>query len=300
MFNFLYGKEETQIIVSDNKDFVINNFLKQISSLYYDMKIDKIEINELKKGEILKLRLIYLLLLLNIIHPNTFNEKELNQNVEWTIKYNIITYLINVTIKNKNYQIKENFLLLLQDKELFKELIKSDENHDELYIWLYDLIERILKSHNYKFDKSYVRTLYKLSYEMENKNNLITQTQNQVNIELVLLNFLLQILPYLKTKNKELIKINERELKDRNSLYSPFRNILLFVYFIYFICIIIIIIIEIKRKFIINIFKKNIIIYIIYYIIWIVIFVLLIVTISSIIFIYKLEHEYRPDIMIKF
>ena len=121
-----------------------------------------------------------------------------------------------------------------------------------------------------------------------------------MNIELVLLNFLLQILPYLKTKNKELIKINERELKDRNSLYSPFRNILLFVYFIYFICIIIIIIIEIKRKFIINIFKKNIIIYIIYYIIWIVIFVLLIVTISSIIFIYKLEHEYRPDIMIKF
>ena len=29
LFNFLYGKEETQIIVSDNKDFVINSFLKE-------------------------------------------------------------------------------------------------------------------------------------------------------------------------------------------------------------------------------------------------------------------------------
>ena len=153
-------------------------------------------------------------------------------------------------------KIENDFLLLFQDKELFKELVNSNKNHDELYRWLYKLIDRILKSYNYELDTSYIKTLYKLCYEMENKNKKIIQTQNLVSTELVLLNFLLQILPYLKTKNKELIKINERELKDRNSLYSPFRNILLFVYFIYFICIIIIIIIEIKRKFIINIFKN--------------------------------------------
>ena len=55
---------------------------------------------------------------------------------------------------------------------------------------------------------------------MENKNKKIIQTQNLVSTELVLLNFLLQILSYLKVSDKELIKINEEELKARNELYT--------------------------------------------------------------------------------
>ena len=118
------------------------------------------------------------------------------------------------------YKIENDLLLLLQDKELFKELVNSNKNHDELYRWLYKLIDRILKSYNYELDTSYIKTLYKLCYEMENKNKKIIQTQNLVSTELVLLNFLLQILSYLKVSDKELIKINEEELKARNELYT--------------------------------------------------------------------------------
>ena len=223
--NYLYENKEKGIIVSDNKDFVINSFSKKISSLYSEIKLNKIEINELNKGEIIKLRLTHLLLLLNIVNPNTlnsniFNKKELNSNVENNEQYN---WFENMTGINKNkeiYRIENDFLLLLQDKELFKKLVNSNENHDELYTWLYKLSDRILKSYNYEFDTSYIKTLYKLCYEMENKNKKIIQTQNLVSTELVLLNFLLQILSYLKVSDKELIKINEEELKARNEFYG--------------------------------------------------------------------------------
>ena len=135
--------------------------------------------------------------------------------------------MTRINIYKEIYKIENDLLLLLQDKELFKELVNSNKNHDELYRWLYKLIDRILKSYNYELDTSYIKTLYKLCYEMENKNKKIIQTQNLVSTELVLLNFLLQILSYLKVSDKELIKINEEELKARNELYIPwYKNIM--------------------------------------------------------------------------
>ena len=123
--------------------------------------------------------------------------------------------MTRINIYKEIYKIGNDLLLLFQDKEL----VNSNENHDELYRWLYKLIDRILKSYNYELDTSYIKKLYKLCYEMENKNKKIIQTQNLVSTELVLLNFLLQILSYLKVSDKELIKINEEELKARNELY---------------------------------------------------------------------------------
>ena len=221
LFNYLYGNKEKGIIVSDNKDFVINSFLKKVFSLNSEIKLNKIEINELNKGEIIKLRLTHLLLLLNIVNPNTlnsniFNKKELNSNVENNEQYNWFENMTRINIYKEIYKIGNDLLLLFQDKEL----VNSNENHDELYRWLYKLIDRILKSYNYELDTSYIKTLYKLCYEMENKNKKIIQTQNLVSTELVLLNFLLQILSYLKVSDKELIKINEEELKARNELYT--------------------------------------------------------------------------------
>ena len=131
--------------------------------------------------------------------------------------------MTRINIYKEIYKIGNDLLLLFQDKEL----VNSNENHDELYRWLYKLIDRILKSYNYELDTSYIKTLYKLCYEMENKNKKIIQTQNLVSTELVLLNFLLQILSYLKVSDKELIKINEEELKARNELYIPwYKNIM--------------------------------------------------------------------------
>ena len=211
-FNLMIGgndKNSKKIkIIFDDLVIVCHKIIKD--TIKIDLPI--VDINKTTHIDTLKLRITWLILVYTFIEPESVYYLFETRSVG-TFEGEIL----HETARSKGFIPRA----IINDlyKDVLDELKKSKSN-DELFIWLYDLMNIILEKYSLKLDETYMKTFYNIPYELTNCGKKCEITQSQMTICIFLSNLLANCLLNLNVQDSKLKKKNDQECNEAKKLFA--------------------------------------------------------------------------------